>query len=879
MPPASVQGRAQADPNSLFPDATINPISFFTINLAANKDSGIPPWSYYPRVRDSILRTLSKQEPIMSGALYTFTSRIKSLRWNVNGGRNSKKYYQRLFAEADGGKGLGEMISKVVTDIQSQDNGAFIELVGAGRVDKPLVGRVTEIWHLDSAQCWRTFDPEFPVIYQNPRDNTFKRLHKTRVIMLSSFPQPDERGRSVGYCAVSRAFRMMQTMRNIQTYKDEKVSGRFKRAIIYGNGLTPKSFEQAVDRSEQVTENRQFTVYNEIPVMLSMLPDMKLNMLDLASLPDGFDWEKEVNLYVYILALCFATDAREFWPATASGATKADATVQHMKAQGKGIGDIIKMIETAFNWQVMPSNGEASFEYDYTDDEQDKVKAELDGIKAANIALYQANGWIDQFEGRALAIHEGLIDPAALITVEYPDLADDSGPMNDDPEIEPVVAEPPAEPAQPGAVNAFDTTGGAKAGVIPFKENLHERDHSGRFGSGGGSSGAGGGKKPGGGKPGGKVPTVSAPGQGGPSGGDGSSTNASTDNATVPGVEQPTLTPLAGRLQSFLNILNQRGKFDGNQLTIVQQARDRSADLQMYLRHKGFPNATVTAVRKGKGWVYTINPGDGSADPGKKPKKPRKPRKASTTPKKPRKPRKPKRAAEVQFKAKSNDPADRVAVYEKDLEELMQGFIDDVGNGVTGDDLQELLDNLEDDYKELLRTELSNAYGIGLAGAKPTKAGIKRLKEIGQTSYDYFRDSFIPDLETAAENWNAENSTGEKGLDSFVSRIKQYAGAFWESVWHGLGDRVSSDGVFALRVQRVLDPAAAHCLTCPSKAKIYASYNDMVDEAGVPGDGSDDCLTNCRCKLKVETAPGSGIFTDLIGTPTVFVTPLFNVIP
>jgi hypothetical protein len=47
------------------------------------------------------------------------------------------------------------------------------------------VGRVTEIWHFDSAQCWRTFDPDFPVIYQNPRDNTFKRLHKTRVIMLS----------------------------------------------------------------------------------------------------------------------------------------------------------------------------------------------------------------------------------------------------------------------------------------------------------------------------------------------------------------------------------------------------------------------------------------------------------------------------------------------------------------------------------------------------------------------------------------------------------------------------------------------------------------------------------------------------------------------
>jgi uncharacterized membrane protein YgcG len=871
LPPHSIQGRAEADPNSLFPDATLSPFAFLSINLAGLKDNGIPPWSYYPRVRDGILRTISKQEPIMAGALYTFTSRIKSLRWNINGGRNSKKYYQRVFAEADGGRGFGEFISKVVTDLETQDNGAFIELVGAGREDKPLVGRVTEIWHLDSAQCWRTFDPEFPVIYQNPRDNTFKRLHKTRVIMLSNNPQPDERGRSIGYCAVSRALRMMQTMRNIQTFKDEKVSGRFKRGLIYGNGLTDKTFDQAMSRSEQISENKGFTVYNEIPVLLTMLPDMKLQMLDLASLPDGFDWEKEVNLYVYILALCFATDAREFWPATASGATKADATVQHMKAQGKGIGDIIKSIETAFNWQIMPSNGECEFEYDYTDDEQDKLKAELDGLVAANIALFQANGWIDPFEGRALAIHHGLFDPAALVTVEYPDLADDSGPVNDTLDAEPIVADVQTEPAAAGAVNTFDTTGGAKASAIPFKENLHERDNSGRFGSGGGGSsgGSGGGKKPGG-----NGATGSGPSQGG-----GSDTSASGDNATLPGLEQPKLTPLADRLKSFLNILNQRGKFDGNQLTIVQQARDRSADLQMYLRHKGFPNATVTAERKGKGWVYTINPGDGSAAPGKKPKKPRKPRKPSTTPKKPRKPRKLKRTTDVQFKAVSNDPADRVAVYEEDLAALVQGFIDDVGDGVTGDELQELLDNLEDDYIELMRTELTAAFGIGLAGAKPTKAGIARLKEIGQTSADYFRDNFIPDLEAAADNWYAANSTGEKGLDSFLSRIRLYAGSFWESIWHGIGDRIPSDGKKALKVQRVLDPAASHCPTCPPKAKIYDSYNAMVDEAGVPGDGSDDCKTNCRCKLKVETRPGSGIFEELIGTPTVFVTPLFEVIP
>lgn len=863
MPETSIQGRARADDTESFPGGmALNPITMFTINLAAIKENGIPPWSIYPQVRDSFLRIYSKQEPIMAGALYTFVSRIKTLRWNIaNGGRNTKKYYQRLFAEADGGRGFGEFIEKVVADLLTQDNGAFIELVGAGDEDKPLVGRVTEIWHLDSAQCWRTFDPEFPVIYQNPLDNTYKRIHKTRIIMLSSNPQPYERGRSVGFCAVSRAFRMMQAMKNIQIYKDEKVSGRFKRGLIYGNGLTPKTFRQAMMENEQAAENTGFTVYNEIPVLLSQQPDMKLTMLDLASLPDGFEYEKEINIYVYILALCFATDAREFWPATASGATKADATVQHMKAQGKGIGDVIHTLETAFNWQIMPGNGESSFEYDYTDDEQDKLKAELDGIKAANIALFQSNGWIDQFEGRALAISEGLIDPKALITVEYPDAADDSGPLDTQLTGEnAIIADvPPPEPTQAGAVNAFDTTGGTKAGTDPFTEKLHPRDNSGKFGSGGG-------------------PSIGVPSQGATAPAS-STTPAGAGSPGAVVAPEPVLTPLADRLKSFLAILNQRGSFDGNELTITQQARDRSADLQMYLRHKGFPNANVSAVRKGKGWVYTIDPGDGSAGKKpKKPKKPRKPRKKKPGSLSPRgKPKKTAGRLSIIKKAAAN-PESAVADYQDRLAELMQGFIDDVGDGATGAKLQKLLDGLYSDYVDLVHDELTAAYGIGLAGADETDSGVQRLQAVAQTSVDYFRDSFIPDLEAAADEWYAENQAGTKGLDGFISRIKQYAGAFWQAIWEGVGDRLGQE-TKVLRVQRVLDPAADHCETCPGKAKIYDSYTAMVAEAGVPGDGSDDCGSNCRCTLKVETAPGSGVFEPLIGTPTVYTTPLFEVIP
>lgn len=678
---SSIQARNSGATGFDMPVTPVSPFQLFTIGMMGMQTDGIPAWSYFPQIRDMYLRLMSKKEPIMAGALYSVISRVKSLPWHIKGGKINKEYYQKLFAEADGGLGYGQFIAKVVSDLLTQDNGAFIELVGAGRPDKPLMGRVKEIWHLDSAQCWRTFDPEFPVIYTNPLDNSYHRLHQSRVIMLSSNPQPDERGRNVGFCAVSRALKMMQLIRNIQTYKDEKISGKFKRGFIYGGPLTPKQFKQATDASEANAENSNFMVYNEVPVLLSTVADVKLNLMDLASLPDGFDYKTEIDTYVYILALCFGTDAREFWPATSSGATKADASVQHLKAQGKGIGDIVKMLETAFNWKVSPLNGSAEFEYDETDDEQDKAVAEVHQLKATNIALYQTNGWINAQEGRALAIAQGLIDPKQLQSTDDSEVADDSAPMDDE-TINPDQTLPP------------------------------------------------------------------------------------TTESTVP-------PPQVGQ-------------------------------------------ASIRAAKK----VIPID--------------------------------------------------DHTIKYQRKLERLMSGFIDKVV--AAPGTLDSAADDLYGDFVDLLPGELTDAFGIGLAGEDPTDSGIARVKTVAETSKDYFKTSFLPAL-TAVSLAGLAAEDIRAALSPFVDRIGLYAGSFWTSIWEGQRDATPT----AYRVRRVLQQGAQHCATCPGKEGTYDSYDDMIAQCGgLPGDGSDDCMSNCRCTLQTED--GDGGFSPLVGEPTVFTQPLFEVL-
>jgi len=157
---------------------------------------------------------------------------------------------------------------------------------------------------------------------------------------------------------------------------------------------------------------------------------------------------------MYSLALAFGMDAREIWPATASGATKADATIQHQKAIGKGWGDLITTLERGFNWSVLPEGVE--LEFDNQDDEQDRLVAEMHGIQIDNVSKMVLAGNVTAQEGRAILISQNVIDPAVLQSVTAPVLADDSAPVTLE---EGIAAEPPATPAEPAPSPVLDTQG------------------------------------------------------------------------------------------------------------------------------------------------------------------------------------------------------------------------------------------------------------------------------------------------------------------------------------------------------------------------------------------------------------------------------------
>lgn len=439
----SVQARAKAAPWEELPGFMAMGNSMM-VALAQVADD-LPAWSIYPLQRDLLLRKFYREsEGALASAIFTMQSKLRSLPYKVKApGPRTQKHFSDLLGYSDFGKGFHYTIGKLGLDLYTQDNGWFLELIGAGPASSPMRGPVLQIAHLDAAQCWRTFDPDYPVIYTNPYTGQNHWLHKSRVIFGSSFTQSDELARGIGYCGVSRALRYAQIARDIAIYKHEKISGRFKRAIGWGQGFTTKSFKDAIGQHEEEQDTIGYTRYQDIPFVFSPRDHASLDLLDLASLPDGFDSMDEMTQWIYLLAFSFGVDPREFWPATTAGATKADASIQHMKSQNKGFAEDIKAIEHAVNFGVFPEG--TTLEFDAKDDEEDLRVAQLQTVRINNVKTMQDAGDITVDEGRAILISQGVINVLTLKPTTAPVEGRDLAPID----LSEVVDIPPLPAPEP----------------------------------------------------------------------------------------------------------------------------------------------------------------------------------------------------------------------------------------------------------------------------------------------------------------------------------------------------------------------------------------------------------------------------------------------
>jgi len=385
--------------------------------------SMLPPW--WSESRDKQLREFWKKSDHLSGAMYAMQSKMVTIPFHIEARdmtikshvEQAKTVTRFLMEGAEFGAGWSSFFTPVVEDLLGQDNGRFIEIVGRGRKNGPIEGAPITVTHLDARSCQRTGDPMFPVIYTDNKGRRHK-MHYTRIIFDSQMSSAKEDMLGVGFCAISRAAHNAQTLIDIATYETEKMGSRpFKGVLLAGGGLDPEAVGKTFEKVRSKMDSAGFTRFSQTPVIGA--PEIEVPTLEFVSLsdvPDNFDKQQYTVISMAGIALAFGVDARELWPSSETGATRADALLSHIKTQGKGPGHILETTERLFNAKYLP--GHLKLIFDYQDDTQDRMRAEIKQISSRTRERNISSSVTTERIERQVMLEDGEIDKAQFDLLE-----------------------------------------------------------------------------------------------------------------------------------------------------------------------------------------------------------------------------------------------------------------------------------------------------------------------------------------------------------------------------------------------------------------------------------------------------------------------------
>ena len=401
-----------------FPDAVERKQPWTTLFLdVAQVADSIIPWGKSPARRDTQLREYWPTENMLAGAMYAVCARNAASPWELEGPPEQVKAVKYLLntAYTSGGQiGWIDFLMAFSQDFYGVDNGAVIEIVR----DSPT-SPVKGIGQLDSVMCTRTGDPKFPIIYTDRKGREHK-MPWYNVIAKAEMPSPIESMNGIGYSAVTRILRTSQILRDLAQYKHEKVSGRFIREIHVVGGVSKGEIKDVIERDQENANNAGLIRFIQPSIIASLDPEkpVSLETIELASLPDNFDFDQEMKWYIATLALGFGVDYQDFAPLPGGNlGTSTQSEILHRKSRGKGPALFMEMIQNMFHWYgVIPKS--VTFNFSEADLSAQEDEATIKKMRAETRAIRIASGEITPEMARILAVEDDDLEEEQIVDME-----------------------------------------------------------------------------------------------------------------------------------------------------------------------------------------------------------------------------------------------------------------------------------------------------------------------------------------------------------------------------------------------------------------------------------------------------------------------------
>jgi len=217
-------------------------------------------------------------------------------------------------------------------------------------------------------------------------------------------------------CALTRVLKAAQIMRSVQQYQDEKISGRDPTSIWLVSGVQTKQITDAIRQAKENADNRGSVRFMPPVLMGGIDPSLNLNttQINLASLPEGFDYEVWNKWYIAQVAMAFGRDYQDFAPLPGRGiGTGAEAETLAMKSRGKGQGLFIKKLAHLLNFYgVLPRS--VTFRWDESDPDFEQREEQARKLRAERFQIYTTTGVLTPAVARQLLQQDGDIPQEAL---------------------------------------------------------------------------------------------------------------------------------------------------------------------------------------------------------------------------------------------------------------------------------------------------------------------------------------------------------------------------------------------------------------------------------------------------------------------------------
>jgi hypothetical protein len=367
-----------------------------------------PEYKSDSRHRDKWLTEIWKMEPNLAGVINSVVAIDKNRGWSLIGGRNLVRRYTNILHNAENGAGYRAFTSLQSQSFYSTDMGGIAEVGRDGEQ-----GPMQALWYVDPARCTLKSNLEFPLTYYPSRGK--KQLWRNEdYFRTSSLPSTDETYNQLGFCAISRAVALIQTLIAVHEYDQEQLGARAPQGLLLLHGIAQDQWDQAMRAREADLTRKERMYYGGVEVLASLGQEkIDANLVALSNLPANFDMRTFVDLTMYGYALCFGYDPTEFWPVQFGALGRGrESEVQHMKATGKGGLDFILAYQENVQKELPPT---IHFEFDQRDEEAELVEAEVAAAKEAVVTSMYESGLqfgqplISREEARSLLAANGLI--------------------------------------------------------------------------------------------------------------------------------------------------------------------------------------------------------------------------------------------------------------------------------------------------------------------------------------------------------------------------------------------------------------------------------------------------------------------------------------